>query len=470
MSLAPETATPHVPQEDEASASIFAPRYRATTIGMVGLVALVAYEALAVVTAMPTAALALDGLALYALAFGGTMATSVIGTTLAGQWCDARGPAAPLWASLASFVGGLLLAGFAPDMPTLIAGRMAQGLGGGGITVALYALVARRYPTAMRPRVFAAFATSWAVPALFGPALSGLAVEAFGWRCIFLVIPLIALPAALLLRPALRATATGDGTSNGTGIVSPQRIALLIGAAAGICLLHVGGQLRGGPAAAMLVPAAALAFVCAVRLLPAGTAIAARGLPTVIALRGLACAAFFGVEAFLPLLLSRERGLSPAQAGLALTAGAISWTFGSWFQGHARNGWSRHRFLRTGTTALCAGLAVAALAVVSSVSVTVSVLGWAVAGLGMGMISPSLSVLVLSLSEPERQGANSAALPLSEAVSVSTAMALGGSLFAALLSVSVEAAYLVNFAIAIVAALFAAAIVGRAGAQRFVVN
>lgn len=465
MSLAPETAAPHTPQE-EASASIFAPRYRATTIGMVGLVALVAYEALAVVTAMPTAALALDGLALYALAFGGTMATSVIGTTLAGQWCDARGPAAPLWASLACFVGGLLLAGFAPDMPTLIAGRMAQGLGGGGITVALYALVARRYPTAMRPRVFAAFATSWAVPALFGPALSGLAVEAFGWRCIFLVIPLIALPAALLLRPALRATATGDGA----GIVSPQRIALSIGAAAGICLLHVGGQLRGGPAAAMLVPAAALAFVCAVRLLPAGTAIAARGLPTVIALRGLACAAFFGVEAFLPLLLSRERGLSPAQAGFALTAGAISWTFGSWFQGHARNGWSRHRFLRTGTTALCAGLAVAALAVVASVPVTVSVLGWAVAGLGMGMISPSLSVLVLSLSEPERQGANSAALPLSEAVSVSTAMALGGSLFAALLSVSVQAAYLANFAIAIVAALFAAAIVGRAGAQRFVVN
>jgi MFS family permease len=466
MSLAPETAAPHAPQEDEASASIFAPRYRATTIGMVGLVALVAYEALAVVTAMPTAAQALDGLPLYALAFGGTMATSVIGTTLAGQWCDARGPAAPLWAALACFVGGLLLAGFAPDMPTLIAGRMAQGLGGGGITVALYALVARRYPTAMRPRVFAAFATSWAVPALFGPALSGLAVEAFGWRCIFLVIPLIALPAALLLRPALRATATGDGT----GIVSPQRIALSIGAAVGICLLHVGGQLRGGPAAAMLVPAAALAFVCAVRLLPAGTAIAARGLPTVVALRGLACAAFFGVEAFLPLLLSRERGLSPAQAGLALTAGAISWTFGSWFQGHARNGWSRHRFLRTGTTALCAGLAVAALAVFASVPVTVSVLGWAVAGLGMGMISPSLSVLVLSLSEPERQGANSAALPLSEAVSVSTAMALGGSLFAALLSVSVEAAYLANFAIAIVAALFAAAIVGRAGAHRFVVN
>ncbi|MFZ5637435.1 MAG: MFS transporter [Pseudomonadota bacterium] len=467
MSLAPETTAPHASQQDEGSASIFAPRYRATTIGMVGLVALVAYEALAVVTAMPTAALALDGLPLYALAFGGKMATSVVGTTLAGQWCDARGPAAPLWASLACFVGGLLLAGLAPDMPTLIAGRMAQGLGGGGITVALYALVARRYPTTMRPRVFAAFATSWAIPALFGPALSGLAVEAFGWRSIFLVIPLIALPAALLLRPALRATTAAAAAA---GIVSPRRVALSFGAATGICLLHVGGQLRGGPAAAVLIPAAALAFACTVRLLPTGTPIAARGLPTVVALRGLVCAAFFGVEAFLPLLLSRERGLSPALAGLALTAGAISWTFGSWFQGHARNGWSRHRFLRTGTTALCAGLAVAALAVLSPVHVFVAVSGWAVAGLGMGMISPSLSVLVLSLSALERQGANSAALPLSEAVAVSTAMALGGSLFAALLPVSVEAAYLANFAIAVAAALLAAAIVGRADAHRFVVN
>ena len=55
---------------------------------MVALVALHAFEALAVAAAMPTVAEALDGLRLYALAFGGTLATSVIGMTLAGRWAD----------------------------------------------------------------------------------------------------------------------------------------------------------------------------------------------------------------------------------------------------------------------------------------------------------------------------------------------------------------------------------------------
>jgi len=68
-----------------ADTSILSARYRATTIGMVALVALHAFEALAVAAAMPTVAVALDGLRLYALAFGGTLATSVIGMTLAGR-------------------------------------------------------------------------------------------------------------------------------------------------------------------------------------------------------------------------------------------------------------------------------------------------------------------------------------------------------------------------------------------------
>ena len=61
-------------------------------------------------------------------------------------------------------------------------------------------------------------------------------------------------------------------------------------------------------------------LVCMLRLLPIGTLRAARGLPTVVALRGIAASAFFGTEVFLPLLLSRERGLSPTWAGVALMA------------------------------------------------------------------------------------------------------------------------------------------------------
>jgi MFS family permease len=457
-----------VPPQDAARASILAPQHRTTTLGMVSLVALVAFEAMAVAAAMPTVARALDGLPLYALAFGVTLATSVVGMVVGGQWNDRRGPAAPLWSGLACFIAGLLLAGLASDMPMLLAGRLLQGLGAGAISVSLFVLAGRCYPQAMRPRLFAAFSAAWVVPSLLGPALSGWMVDTIGWRWVFLAVPLAALPAAWMLRPALRGLRGHADTD--ASVADRWRGLWAVGAAAGLCLLYIGGQTRGGTALALLVPGAALAFACAWRLLPHGTLRAARGLPSVIALRGLVCAAFFGTEAFLPLLLSRERGLSPVWAGVALSVGALGWSAGSQYQGHARNGWSRHRFLRVGTGAVFAGIALTCAATWPSVPVSLAILGWTVAGLGMGLISASLSMLALSMSAPGEEGANGSALQLCEATVVAGSMAIGGSLFAALLVISTQAAYLANFAIALLMALLAMAIVGRTGARGLVIN
>lgn len=454
------------PAHDATPASILAPQHRTTTLGMVSLVALVAFEAMAVAAAMPTVARALDGLPLYALAFGVTLATSVVGMVVGGQWNDRRGPAAPLWSGLACFIAGLLLAGFATDMPTLLAGRLLQGLGAGAISVTLFVLAGRCYPQAMRPRLFAAFSAAWVVPSLLGPALSGWMVDTIGWRWVFLAVPLAALPAAWMLRPALRGLhGQGDATT-----AHRHRALRACGTATGLCLLYVGGQTPGIAALALLVPGTTLAFVGIRRLLPRGTLRAAPGLPSVIALRGAVCAAFFGTEAFLPLLLSRERGLSPLWAGIALSVGALGWSAGSQYQGHARNGWSRHRFLRVGTSAVFSGLVLTCAAAWPSVPVWFAILGWTVAGLGMGLISASLSMLALSMSAPGEEGANGSALQLCEATVVAGSMAIGGSLFAALLATSTQAAYLANFAIALCMAVLAITLVGRTDARRFVVN
>ncbi|MDL5365047.1 MFS transporter [Xanthomonas sp. NCPPB 2654] len=439
------------------SDSVLSPRYRATTLGMVALVSLIAFEALAVATAMPTVARELDGLRLYALAFGGTLATSVIGMTVAGRWSDLRGPAAPLWTGLLCFVCGLLLAGFAASMPMLLAGRLVQGLGAGAISVALYVLVARMYPQAIRPRIFAAFSAGWVVPSLIGPSISGLIVEHVGWRWVFLAVPLLALPSAALLLPALRRlspppTAARSGSAP---------LLWSIGAAAGVCLLYLGGQQQGVAAAATVLPALALLLTCAWRLLPRGTLRAARGLPSVIALRGIAASAFFGCEAFLPLLLSRERGLSPTWAGVALSVGALGWFAGSWHQGHHGRDGTRLRGLRVGSALMTLGVAVTALALLPAVPAAVAIGGWTATGLGMGLIYPTLSVLTLTLSPPAQQGANSSALQLSEAIAVATTLAIGGSLFAALLAQSVTAAYLSTFAVAALLALLGLGIAGR---------
>ncbi|QNR96575.1 MFS transporter [Stenotrophomonas sp. 169] len=438
-------------------ASILSPRYRATTVGMVALVALVAFEALAVAAAMPTVAFALDGLRLYALAFGGALATSVIGMTVAGRVCDQRGPSRPLWLGLAFFVIGLIVAGLAPRMGVLVAGRLLQGVGIGAVSVSLYVLVARTFPEPLRPKVFAAFSAGWVVPSLVGPGLSGLIVQYAGWRWVFLAVPVLALPAAWLLVPALRASAQDVRTE----VVARPVVRWAVGAALAALLLYLGGQQQGIIALALMSSALVALVVCSRHLLPPGTLALRRGLPSVIALRGIAASAFFAAEAFLPLLLQRERDLSPLWAGAALSMGALGWFSGSWLQGHQRFGWTRAHLVQAGSWMMGGGLLLTSLTLQQGVPLLLALAGWSLTGLGMGLIYPSLSVLTLSMSPRHEQGANSSALQLSEGIAVATTLALSGALFAAFIDGRETLGYLLCFAVTLLLALLATVVARR---------
>jgi MFS family permease len=444
------------------------------TIGMVTLVSLVAFEAVAVTTAMPTVTKALNGLALYGLAFGGALAAGVVGMVVSGGWSDAKGPAAPMWAGLGAFAAGLLVAGLAPTMGALVAGRIAQGFGGGLVAVALYVVVGRVYPERLHPRLFAAFAGAWVVPSVAGPSVSGLIVEHAGWRWVFLGVVLVSIPAVLLVRPALRglsAPSTGSERAFRRARFGP--IGLALGAAVSVGLLHVGGQRFrdqhpggenlggenlggehiGGLADGILglgLIGVALAglVVFTPRLLPRGAFAARSGLPSVVLLRGLAGAAFMQADVFLPLMLSRERGFSPSAAGLTLTVGGVAWFAGSWYQGRWGQRLAPALRLRIGLALIAAGITTAALCVAPAVPVAVCVAGWALGGLGMGISYPTMSALTLRLSAPGTQGANSSALQLSDSLFSTTMLAIGGTLFAAWVPSSPTAAYLSGYVIA----------------------
>ena len=450
-----------------AAAGLMHGRLRTLTLGSVALVSLGAFEAIAVATAMPTVAAALDGLSAYALAFGLPLATSVVGMVLAGVWSDVRGPTGAMRVGVAGFVLGLVLAGLAPTMPLLAMGRAVQGLGSGLFSVALYVVVARVVPPALRPRMFAAFAAAWVLPAVVGPPLAGLLVETVGWRSVFLLAAVLALPAALLVEPALRGlgapsedSTIDDGTGTSTGHRRTRRVLWAVGAAAGAAGLHQAGQLGGVPALLLGMVAVAAVVVSGPHLLPAGTLLARPGLPAVIGVRGLLSAAFLAAEAFLPLLLSRERGLSPTVSGLVLTVAAVTWSAGSWFQGRDRAP-SRTSLLRAGTALVALGVLAAGATVVPGVPVAVAVIGWAAGGLGMGLAYPTLSVLTLELSAPSEQGTNSSALQIADALFAAVVLALTGALFAALVDAG-TVAYLAGTTVAGGLALAAVLIAGRA--------
>ncbi|MCB7134973.1 MFS transporter [Cellulosimicrobium marinum] len=430
---------------------------RAVLVGMVAFVFLGAFEALAVATAMPTVAVALDGLTLYTLAFAGSLASSVVGMVASGRWSDRAGPTTPLWTGVGLFLAGLLVAGLAQDMLVLVAGRVLQGVGTGLYIVALYVLVARVFPADARPRVFAAFAAAWVVPSIVGPAIAGLVVEHVGWRWVFLAVPVLALPALVLMRPGLHAArGTGQGVPDGAPHLDRSARHASLGwavvAAVGIGALNYAGQLRGVGLVALLAGALAAVALAVPRLLPPGTTRAARGLPSVVAIRGLVAAAFTGAEVLLPLLLSHERGLAPSLAGAVLTFGAVGWSTGSWLRGRVTWGLAHAGYVRLGGTFVAVGVGGAALLAWTAVPPVVGMIAWTFAGLGMGMTHPTLSVLTLELSPVAEQGANSSALQVSDAVAAATALAVTGSLLWALHASLGLAAYVVCFGVTVLLA------------------
>ncbi len=313
-----ERVTSHAP--DRTPGLLSAP-YRPVTLGIVALTSLVAFEALAVATAMPAAAADLQGHSYYAVAFAGTLAASLVGIVIAGERNDVRGPVGVLGAAVTTLVAGLLIAGFAPSMAWLIVGRIVQGMGIGAIGVTLYVVAAKAYPEHLHTKVFAAMSAAWVIPSLVGPAISALIVDTVGWRWVFLLVPPAAVPAMLMLWPAARRLqgeaqrAGADGGLTGWALV----------AAVGIAGLNLAGPGDGPSAMVWGVPAGLLVAIGVRRLLPSGTLGFGHGFPSLIAVRGLSAAAFFGAEAFLPLMLIDDRGYSTLAAGATLTAAAVGW-------------------------------------------------------------------------------------------------------------------------------------------------
>lgn len=414
---------------------LFGPENRAMVVGVVGVVVAVAFEAIAVATAMPVAARELDGLRYYGLAFSAFLTASLLGMVVAGDVSDRRGPVRPFVAAALTFAVGLLVAGLASSMWVLVVARAVQGFGAGLNIVALYVVVARAFPAELRPRVFSAISSGWILPSLVGPPVAGLLADHVSWRWVFLgVIPLLA-GAGLLVGPHLRGL---DGPVAEDGVdpsadPRPSRVPAAVVAAVGAGLLQYGGQLLSEqPLPAVVLVAVALGMLAygVPRLLPPGSFRLGRGLPTVVVLRGVMAGAFFGAETFIPLMLVEQRSLATTLAGLSLTGAALTWSLGAWLQGRPGLRTPRWVLLTSGFLLVLGGIGLVALTVHGSVPVWTAALGWAVAGLGMGLGLTSLSVLVLELSAPHEQGANASSLQVSDGLGSIVLIGTAGAIFA----------------------------------------
>ncbi len=400
---------------------------RRLTVGLLMCVVAIAFEAMAVLTAMPAAAADLGDLDLYAWAFTAFVLAQTFSTVAAGGLSDRFGPVPPLVAGFVVFTGGLVLAALAPTMAVLLLARFVQGLGGGTVNLAVMVLVARVFDERERADLMTGFSAAWMGPAFLGPPIAAWLAGTWSWHWVFWsVLPLLAVAAMLMAGPLRRV----DLSPQEPVPAKKRHLGLAALVAVGAALLQWAGQRIEPLSVAWVVIGAGLLVVGLPPLMPRGFSWFGRGLAAVVAVRTLTSGAFFGAQTFLPLMLVQAHGLSLFWAGATMTIGSVGWMLGSWLQSRPWLRMRRDAIIAWGAAATFAGLVgVAINGWLPSAWLGIGMAGWVAAGVGMGLSSASTSLAVMQLSDHAELGRNSSALQVGEALGNSISAGLAGTLF-----------------------------------------
>ncbi|MGQ4385369.1 MFS transporter [Streptomyces sp. SAS_270] len=165
--------------------------------------ALITLDASVVNVALPAIGEAFDGgmsglqwvVDAYTLAFAALMLST-------GAFSDRAGASRAYGIGVAVFTVASAACGLAPNLPVLIASRVAQGAAAAVVLPASLALVRQAYAdAAKRARAVALWAAGGSLAVALGPVAGGALTTVWDWRGIFFInLPLGAVALALLLR------------------------------------------------------------------------------------------------------------------------------------------------------------------------------------------------------------------------------------------------------------------------------
>lgn len=388
-----------------------------------------------VAVALPQIAERLDGFELLAWVIGSYLIAATVTAPIYGKLCDRHGARRVLLGALALFALGSFGCALAQSMPQLVALRVLQGVGGGGLISSAQAAIAYAVPLRQRGRYQAWISSVFAMASVAGPVAGGWLTQWLSWQAVFAVNLPIALLAWLVCNRTLRAL-PAPAAGAPARLDAAGALALALGVSAlMIAITRVGqGQpwldatnLRWLGAGVLLLSAFAWRESRADDpLLPLALArrrIVGLGLLTQFLSHGT----MLTLTVMVPLELQLVAGLAPGQAALQLIALSLGVPLGSLVAGRWVMRSGRYRPAQTLGSAMTA-VAVFALAAALWLNAphTAALVLLSVTGLGFGLQFPSTQVAIQNDTPKPQLGSVIAA--------VNFVRSLGGALGIATLS------------------------------------
>lgn len=276
---------------------------------------------------------------------------------LYGKLGDLFGRKYVIMAAIAIFTLGSLVCGLAVSMDTLIAARVLQALGGGGIMVSIFSINADLFEPRERARYQSYSSLVLMASGALGPVLGGTLSDLFGWRSIFLVnLPIgIAVFIGLAFLLPYR-------KPNRKPKIDYAGAILLAGAVASIVFWADSGQIFGSLMSWESLAAVAFGALCAMgwvlverRAAEPVVPLSLFSKPTInllLVISLVSGAIGIGSVNYIALFLQTTTGLSPSMAGLLFIATTGGIALGSLTSGRliARSG--RYKPFSIASTAL----------------------------------------------------------------------------------------------------------------------
>ncbi|MCA1784912.1 MAG: MFS transporter, partial [Desulfobacteraceae bacterium] len=358
-----------------------------------------ALDALIMSAAMPTIIAELSGLHLYAWVYSAYFMARAISLPVFGKLSDLFAVKKLLVVSVTLFILASMAAGAAPSMGFLVAARVFQGIGSGGIFALVYVVLTEAAPRDQRAKTLSLASSIWGISSVIGPTLGGFIVSFFSWRWIFFInlpLGLLSLAGIFFFLREFREKKT-NVSLDWAGLVSLTGFLLAV-----LTLVMTGGRtIAWISLPAVLLAAAALACGAWFVRSELGAKDPILDL-RFFRRRGFAvgnlagfCASFsmFALFGYAPLFLQGALGQTPLQVGMAMLSLSLGWSMGSLLLGRVMHYTTQKTAALAGAVLLAAGTGMT-LGFSTATTMVHSFLVFQVVGFGMGFVTLSTLLIV----------------------------------------------------------------------------